>query len=84
MSCCGDSARQQRRLVASATASLAVSPHGTTRVELEFVGTGRLNVIGPYSGIQYTFPGPGAVLVVDSRDALSMLSVPGLRPSTRR
>jgi len=42
-----------------------------------------MNVLGPVTRNQYRFPGPGARVAVDPRDAPSIASVPNLRRATR-
>ncbi len=51
------------------------------RVTVHFQYTGRtgLTAVGPVSGMQYRFDGPGATLPVDARDRHSLSSVPNLR-----
>ena len=46
-----------------------------------YVGATALSVRGPISGRLYRFESPGAVLVVDRRDARSLAGVPGLQPA---
>jgi hypothetical protein len=43
------------------------------------VGTTGLTVQGPVTGAQYRFGNPGAQVLVDFRDALSVSAVPQLR-----
>jgi hypothetical protein len=49
----------------------------------EHVGVGPLIVHGPLSGQQYRFAGQGAIVVVDSRDRASLMSVPHIRELPR-
>lgn len=48
-------------------------------VRYRYVGESRLIVEGPMTGRRYFFEHPGAELVVDSRDAESLVRVPVLR-----
>lgn len=51
------------------------------RATVNFRYTGRtgLTVVGPVTGMQYRFGGPGATLPVDARDQHSVAAVPNLR-----
>ena len=48
------------------------------KIGFQYVGKTRLIVIGPVSGIQYRFRGPGARAMVDPRDQWSLDRVPTL------
>jgi hypothetical protein len=50
-------------------------------VRFEYTGATGLTVRGPITGRNYRFNGPGEQVVVDSRDAPSMMAVPRLRPA---
>ncbi len=54
------------------------------RVTVNFQYTGRtgLTVVGPVTGMQYRFSGPGATLPVDARDQRAVSAVPNLRRVT--
>jgi hypothetical protein len=51
-------------------------------VYFEYVGRTTLTAVGPVSGKHYRFVGPGAQLIVDPRDKLSLAAVPNLRQVT--
>jgi hypothetical protein len=77
MSCCG---KQRQQFFGT----LPVPPRAEARrpqpaVRFEYVGTTGLTVLGPVTGAQYRFGNPGAQVLVDSRDALSISAVPYLR-----
>jgi hypothetical protein len=70
MSCCGN--RQHRPPVAAGrTANLPVT--------FEFSGHNSLTIFGRATGTRYHFPGPGARVRVDPRDAPILEIVRGLR-----
>lgn len=48
-------------------------------IYFQYVGTLGLTLIGPRSGKQYRFSGPGATLVVDPRDRGALAGVSVLR-----
>ncbi len=58
--------------------------NGAARTTVKFQYTGRtgLTVVGPVTGMQYRFDGPGATLPVDSRDQRSVAAVPKLKRVT--
>jgi len=73
MSCCGNA----RARVTSSTV-----PASSTRlatVLFEYVGQTRLSVLGPATRTTYRFDRPGARVLVDGRDRLSLASMPVLR-----
>jgi len=81
MSCCGSkSVPAQRHMVSSAGAPAA----GVQSVQIAYTGSAVLHVTGPYSGTRYVFSSSASVVTVDSRDAMTMLAVPGLRPHSSR
>jgi len=64
----------------------ALPANGETReraaratVNFQYNGRTGLTVVGPVTGMQYRFGGPGATLPVDARDRHSLASVPNLR-----
>lgn len=71
MSCCGQGRSQLRDGVAPATR--------TTTLVFEYVGRTRLVVTGSATRMSYRFDQPGARVLVDGRDRLSLASVPVLR-----
>ncbi len=80
MSCCGNrNAGRHVAPVLSRPGATRPNAGGMAAVALEYRGRVTLNVIGPASGRHYRFVA-GSTMMVDSRDALSMLSVPGLHP----
>jgi len=78
MACCG-----QVTVVSSkhALPGNAGTRERAARATVNFQYTGRtgLTAVGPVSGMQYRFGGPGATLPVDTRDSLSLASIPNLR-----
>ncbi len=72
MSCCG----QQRTQL---TGSFSSGDSAPERHFFRYVGTTALTVAGPLSGKYYRFPGPGATVEADPRDAPSLEQVPQLR-----
>lgn len=48
------------------------------QVEFQYTGQTRLIVIGPVTGVQYVFRGPGARVMVHARDQWSLEQVPKL------
>lgn len=77
MSCCG----KQRSQFFGTVPALPQAEPGRPRsaVRFEYVGTTGLTVQGPVTGAQYRFGNPGAQVLVDARDALSVAAVPMLR-----
>ncbi len=71
MNCCG----QSRSFMVNAQAAPAVA----AGVIFEYVGRTGLTIIGPGSRTSYRFEGPGARVVVDSRDRASLGTIPVLR-----
>jgi hypothetical protein len=55
-----------------------VSEH-TSEVEFQYIGSGRLTVIGPVTGAVYYFSAGGETISVHSADAPSLIPVPGLK-----
>ena len=80
MGCCGG------RVLSYPVATASAGDNGTPRhrnttpakIGFQYVGKTRLIVIGPVSGIQYRFRGPGARAMVDPRDQWSLDRVPTL------
>lgn len=68
MTCCGT-----RRALAG-----AASADGTW-VEFQYVGPTAVTVFGPVTRNRYRFPGPGARVAIDPRDARSIEGVPNVR-----
>jgi len=52
--------------------------------QFEYIGRTALTVAGPVTRQAYYFDRPGARLAVDPRDSPWLMSVPHLRPVTRR
>lgn len=50
-----------------------------TTVNFQYTGRTGLTAVGPVTGMQYRFNGPGAILPVDVRDRHSFASIPNLR-----
>ena len=72
MSCCGKGRSQL-----TVTASPAAARPST--FVFEYVGTARMNVIGPATRISYRFDRHGARVLVDGRDRASLSTIPLLR-----
>lgn len=49
------------------------------KITFEYTGQTALAVIGPASGLRYSFHAPGARVEVDARDWRSLAAVPHLR-----
>jgi hypothetical protein len=77
MSCCG----RKREQLWTQGASGSSRSHGAAGPTIVFEYTGRtaMAVIGPASGIRYSFEGPGAQVEVDARDWRFLAAVPHLR-----
>lgn len=85
MSCCGNKRQQIHQATTTHQAELARPANAVVRpvnqfTYFEYTGTRGLTVLGPITGIQYRFTGPGTRVAVDIRDRASMLAVPNLRP----
>jgi len=77
MSCCG---KQRHQFFGTVPAPPpADAGRRQPAVRFEYVGTTGLTVQGPVTGAQYRFGNPGAQVLVDARDALSVAAVPQLR-----
>ena len=94
MPCCGEKRQQQAQVLTSNRQNLQPStssssgfkpssshhvPNLTTTLMVEYLGLGRLAVVGPASGRQYIFDTPGARVAVDARDQHWLSSLPRLR-----
>jgi hypothetical protein len=83
MGCCGD----KRTAVAIALGTSNADMHtpdarhglGRAGVEFEYTGAQTLRVRGPITGRDYWFAQPGARVVVDGREASSLIGIPNLR-----
>ena len=73
MSCCGKARSQMTSMTGHAAVARA------TTVVFEYVGKTRLVIIGPATRTSYRFDRPGARVLVDGRDRLSLSTVPVLR-----
>lgn len=85
MSCCGQKRIQfpvpsSNRLRSSAHPQSP--PVVQQKVMFQYIGRTSIAVIGPISGIRYSFTGPGAQVEVDIRDRRSLAAVPHLRQAT--
>jgi hypothetical protein len=74
MACCGN-ARGATSGPPTAPGRRAGEP-----VVLEYGGTTPLTMFGRVTGVRYHFPGPGARLRVDARDAPALALVLGIEP----
>jgi hypothetical protein len=81
MACCGSKAAPATRSVATSHPA-APATGGMQSVQIAYTGGAVLHVAGPYSGRRYVFSSSASVQTVDARDAMTLLSVPGLRPHT--
>lgn len=86
MACCGKQREQvgatnpiRPALSAGTSASQRAPVSRQFVVCFEYMGRTGLTVVGPVSGRRYRFDGPGARLVVDPRDQVSLAAVPNLR-----
>jgi hypothetical protein len=78
MFCCGQG--RGRVAMNGKAASPAPRPRPVSSAVLyEYVGATGMSVIGPISGTQYRFAGPGAKVQIDRRDVGSMAGLPNLR-----
>lgn len=82
MSCCGNGRATSGPVAMPSAPRAAAAPsrRATSSVDFELVGTGRLLVTGPSTGMIYRFAGRGARVRVAVRDAPFLFSVPALRP----
>ncbi len=78
MPCCGQASPLSQM---SAVSGNAKRREQAARITVNFKYTGKtgLTVMGPVTGMQYRFIGPGATLPVDARDRYGMMAVPKLR-----
>ena len=85
MSCCG---KKREELWVKGAPGSSQSQVGTgpqsppasgTTIVFEYTGRTAMAVIGPASGMRYSFEGPGALVEVDVRDWRSLAAVPHLR-----
>lgn len=78
MPCCGKGAVVSPR---HALPGNAGNRERAARPTVNFQYTGRtgLTAVGPVTGMQYRFDGPGATLPVDARDRHSLAAIPNLR-----
>jgi hypothetical protein len=91
MSCCGRKRAQFQAyggLVSSQLPSFARPQPQSARLRrsgiqakivFQYTGRSAMAVIGPVSGIRYSFADPGARVEVDPRDCGSLVTVPNLR-----
>jgi hypothetical protein len=86
MPCCGEKRQQQKNATISSQQTSGV-PHSSARfapglgavLHFEYLGLGRLRVIGPASGHEYVFDTPRARVAVDARDQPWLSSLTNLR-----
>ena len=86
MSCCGNKRAQLSRQNQAPAASQAGAAPGhapghipVATVYFQYTGQTALSVRGMFSRHTYRFAAPGAVAVVDGRDAPSLAAVPNLK-----
>jgi hypothetical protein len=80
MGCCGrrELPYAVRAGAGASSGSSRLRQDSAARVEFEYTGRTRLVVIGPVTGLQYRFGGPGARALVHPRDQWSVERVPDL------
>jgi hypothetical protein len=89
MSCCGQKRTHLQPFATSTSPSTAIRStrarafSGPT-IAVQYVGTTSFAVIGPVSGIRYSFAASGARLEIDARDRRLLATIPGLRELGRR
>ena len=71
MACCGAASR----MVTADRAGRAAGP-----TLFEYTGKGSLTLFGRVTGVRYYFPGPGARVPIDARDAPALEITRGLEP----
>jgi hypothetical protein len=79
MSCCG---KKRQQLHVQPVAIRVPEPQATSmasRLAFEYTGNGAMAVIGPGSGIRYSFEKPGARVEVDPRDSHFLSTLRDLR-----
>lgn len=83
MPCCGGKRSQVSSAAAAGEGNGSRPPRRAVAalVEFEYFGRTAMTVLGPITGQRYRFGAPGARVVVDARDAPSLLGVPNLRRS---
>ena len=79
--CCGQGRRQLRMDRGGARRSdpARPAPPQPGPMAFEYVGTSSLALVGPYSGREYRFPGPGAQGVVEPVDQAYLAGIRALR-----
>ena len=81
MSCCG---KQRDQFPGTGQTPPRVNdqqrqPLSQLAIRFEYVGATGLTVVGPVTGKRYRFDNHGSRVLIDSRDASSMATVPHLR-----
>jgi len=79
MSCCGDKRQALSGWTWAGTGSAQAAPIPPRL--FVYTGPSSLRVLGPVTGVLYTFGNQGAVAWVDGLDAPHLLAVPNLRPA---
>ncbi len=78
MPCCGQAAQiSPKHALPGNTANRERAARAT--VNFQYTGRTGLTAVGPVTGMQYRFDGPGAILPVDAREWRSLAAVPNLR-----
>jgi hypothetical protein len=77
MSCCGK--KREDLWVKGGPGSSESRGAAGPKIVFEYTGRTAMAVIGPASGMRYSFEGPGAQVEVDARDWRSLAAVPHLR-----
>ena len=82
MSCCGNGRATPGPVAVPSTprAPVVRSGRASAPVDFELVGSGRLLVTGPSTGMVYRFAGRGTRVRVAARDAPFLYAIPALRP----
>jgi hypothetical protein len=60
------------------SAPISKAPAARRAVTFQYAGTSAVTVVGAATGRRYEFPGSGAVVAADPRDAPAMAAVPFL------
>jgi hypothetical protein len=78
MACCGKN-RWRPTIETHEAPTVSYTPPAPIFQSFIYVGNTNLTAIGVATGRHYRFPGTGAIVAVDMRDAPSMAGVPNVR-----
>jgi hypothetical protein len=79
MPCCGQKRAQFQAPASTNNEQSKVRSSGAPKVVFQYTGRTAMAVIGPVSGIRYSFASPDARVEVDQRDSRLLAGVPNLR-----